>query len=548
MILIFIVLSISLFAQIPEWEWAISAGGGSSDKGTAIATDVDGNSYVTGHFSGSATFGSITITSSTDTSREIFVAKIDVNGNWLWVAQAGNVGNYSYDFALGIAVDNDGNSYVTGFFWPAISFGAYDLTSYGSNDIFVAKIDVDGNWLWATNAGGINGDGSFGIAIDEGGNSYITGSFLDTATFGSYVMTCSGIGEFDSDIFVAKVDMNGNWLWAIQAGGYSDNGGTAIATDVDGNSYVTGHFSGPTIFGNFTLNSSGVFVAKIDLNGNWLWVSEAQASVSGIAIDDNGNSYITGDFDLTATFGPITLTNSSWDDNIYVAKMGANGNWLWATNTDGSGDAFALGIALNSAGHSYVTGNFHGTKTFGSQTITSYDYCTDIFVSKVDISGNWQWVVQAGADYQDHGVAITIDSNENCYVTGYFRVTAIFGYYAIQSNGFDDIFVTKLGIDTSVENEVISTCIKLLNHPNPFNPTTTIEFSIQNDSHIELSVYNIKGQIIKTLARSEFIEGSHSIIWNGVDESNKQVSSGIYYYKLKVNGKIEVVKKCLLLK
>lgn len=89
---------------------------------------------------------------------------------------------------------------------------------------------------------------------------------------------------------------------------------------------------------------------------------------------------------------------------------------------------------------------------------------------------------------------------------------------------------------------------QLSNYPNPFNPTTTIEFSIQNNSKVNLSIFNIKGQKIKTLAKTEYIKGSHSIIWNGDDESGKVISSGIYYYKLNVNGKTEVVKKCLLLK
>ncbi len=86
------------------------------------------------------------------------------------------------------------------------------------------------------------------------------------------------------------------------------------------------------------------------------------------------------------------------------------------------------------------------------------------------------------------------------------------------------------------------------NHPNPFNPSTTFEFSIQNDSNVKLTIFNIKGQKIKNLSNKEFVAGSHSIIWFGDDENNKRVSSGIYYYKLNVNGKSEAVKKCLLLK
>jgi len=100
----------------------------------------------------------------------------------------------------------------------------------------------------------------------------------------------------------------------------------------------------------------------------------------------------------------------------------------------------------------------------------------------------------------------------------------------------------------SVTVEFISEITQISNHPNPFNPRTTIEFSIQNNSLIELSIYNIKGQKIKTLTNKDYTKGNHSVIWNGDEEIGKPVSSGIYYYKLNVNGKTEAVKKCLLLK
>jgi len=120
-----------------------------------------------------------------------------------------------------------------------------------------------------------------------------------------------------------------------------------------------------------------------------------------------------------------------------------------------------------------------------------------------------------------------------------------------ENNAGPDVIVpvTMVVTDTLfVALEIIPEELNLINYPNPFNPSTTIEFSIQNDSKIELSIYNIMGQKIKTLAQNEFKKGDHSIIWNGDDESNKPVSSGVYQYNLKVNGKTRVVKKCLLIK
>ena len=98
------------------------------------------------------------------------------------------------------------------------------------------------------------------------------------------------------------------------------------------------------------------------------------------------------------------------------------------------------------------------------------------------------------------------------------------------------------------EDVIVAKKILLTNYPNPFNPTTTISFSIPNESNISISIYNIKGQKIKSLVTESFETGNHSIVWNGDDESGKAVSSGVYLYKLSVNGVTDIIKKCMLLK
>ena len=284
---------------------------------------------------------------------------------------------------------------------------------------------------------------------------------------------------------------------------------------------------------------------------DWQWATQAGGNSydqgSGIAIDDNGSSYVTGTFRSTATFGSYSLTSSGSSD-IFVAKMDANGNWLWAKQAGGISCDYGYGITTDDNGNSYVTGCFADTATFGSYSLTSSG-SSDIFVAKMDANGNWQWATNAGGINYDTGDGIAIEDNGNSYVTGLFGGTITFGSYSLTGSGSFDIFVAKLGNDTSVENEIIPTKMKLSNFPNPFNPSTTISFTIASATQeVLVEVYNIKGQKIKTLVNDEFDAGSHSIIWNGDDEYGKSVSSGIYYYKLNVNGKTEVVKKCLLLK
>ena len=469
--------------------------------------------------------------------------------DWQWATQAGGT---NWDGGIGITIDDAGNSYVTGSFCETATFGSYSLTSSGYYDIFVAKMDAIGNWQWATQAGGTDLDEGIAITIDDEGKCYITGHFRDTATFGSYTLTSNGI----LDIFVAKTDANGNWIWAAKAGGmnFADRG-KSITIDNARNTYVTGNFSGTATFGSYSITSSGekdIFVAKMDANGNWQWVTKAGGSDSdngyGITIDNAGNCYLTGNFKETATFGSYSLISDGYAD-IFVSEIDSDGNWQWATKAGGSDWDEGIAITIDEDENTYITGYFEGTATFGSHSITSNGY-GDIFVSEIDSDGNWQWANQAGGAggiEEDVGYGITIDNTGNCYITGEFRGTATFGSYSITSNGDEDIFVAKLNSSVFVENGIIPTEIQLSNYPNPFNPSTTISFFVtQTPSFVTLDIYNIKGQKVKQLVSNHLTSGEHSIIWNGKDMNKESVSSGIYFYKLSTKDKTFIKKMILL--
>lgn len=181
---------------------------------------------------------------------------------------------------------------------------------------------------------------------------------------------------------------------------------------------------------------------------------------------------------------------------------------------------------------------------------------------------NWNITTSANATFSEDDKYLLYFDNYKCEIRDrtngdivHFETCNIIPYRLLrnqdgeilvvtQNDNFYEIYkITGINFQVSISNYVISEAQdKISNYPNPFNPMTTIEFSIQNDSKINLSVYNIKGQKVKILAKNDFSKGSHSVIWNGDDDSGKSVSSGIYYYKLNVNGKTEAVKKCLLLK
>ncbi|HEX6426137.1 MAG TPA: SBBP repeat-containing protein, partial [Niastella sp.] len=182
----------------------------------------------------------------------------------------------------GIVLDGAGNRYITGYFNGAVDFdpgaGTQNLTSAGSNDIFLAKYDASGNYVWAKGMGGIGFEMGYSLAVDASGNSYITGQFTGTVDFdpgsGTQNLTTTG----NADIFLAKYDASGNYMWAQQIGATNNDIGYALAVDASGNSYITGYFNGTVDFdpgaGTQDLISTGnadIFLAKYDASGNYVW-------------------------------------------------------------------------------------------------------------------------------------------------------------------------------------------------------------------------------------------------------------------------------------
>jgi hypothetical protein len=395
--------------------WATSAGGSLtnpaiSDQGFGIAVDLRGNSYVTGRFGGKATFGAgeanETVLSSVGES-DVFVAKYASDGTLLWATSAGGP---DLDLGFDIATDLRGNSYVTGRFGDTATFGAGEadeavLMSVGESDVFVAKYAPDGDLKWATSAGGSDFDLGSGIATDFRRNSYVTGDFRNTATFGVGEAKKTVLSTRSSafpDVFVAKYASDGTLLWARSAGGSDFDQGSDIATDLRGNSYVTGRFGDTATFGAgeadeavlMSVGESDVFVAKYARDGDLIWARSAGGSDFdqgfGIAVDLRRNSYVTGLFRGTAMFGVgeanETELGSRGLEDVFVARYAPDDTLLWATSAGGSEEDVGTGVATSPLGNSYVTGAFFGTATFGAGEANEAELTSagsfDIFVAK----------------------------------------------------------------------------------------------------------------------------------------------------------------------
>ena len=530
----------------PQWLWASRAGSMGNDDGYGISRDNAGNLYCTGYFLDTAQFGGTHLTTSG--SNDIYVAKLDHSGNWLWAVRAGGTGS---DKGMVISTDGDGNSYVTGYFSGIADFGTFTLTSSGQEDIFVAKLDSSGNWLWVNRAGGTGED--FGnSAIIDNGFCYLTGYFVGTATFGILSLSSTGSG----DIFVARLDTNGNWLWVRRAGGTGWDEGGGVSLDASGNCYVTGYFHTSALFGTLTLTGSGwdIFVTKLDPDGNWIWANSAGGSGTeggwSISTDDNGNSNGAGQFQYSASFGATTL-NCLGSQDIYVARLDSSGNWLWAKRAGGAYVDYSIytdagcWVVLENGGTCFVTGYYYGTDSdFGSIVLPNWGLY-NLFVTKLDIDGNWLWAITA-AGTNNSCWGIRLDDEENGYAIGAFSGTMNIGNTQLTSAGEKDIWVGKLslggvGIDDELNPEITSVSSLSDAWPNPFRVgcTATIKANVAERESGTLTLYNLRGQIIQS---QQLSSGAHEITVNGTD-----LPTGVYLYQLKTPS-VSATRKLVLFK
>jgi len=398
-------------AQNVNLEWAKQVGGTNVDIGYSMTIDASGNSYTTGYFSGTVDFdpgsGIFNITSSPGIS--IYILKLDVSGNFVWAKTVyGGEGK-------SITADASGNVYISGYFGTSTDFdpgaGVYNLTSVGGVNIFILKLDASGNFIWAKNIGG-SGYGGYSIAVDGTGNVYTAGEFQGTGDFDPGAATFNLVSAGDYDIFISKLDASGNFVWAKKMGGAGTDKAYSLAVDGSGNVFSTGYFSGIADFdpgaGTFNLNSSGVediFISKLDASGNFLWANQiggtAYDAGNGLSLDALGDVYTTGQFSGVADFNPGTGTfnlSSLGSYDIFVSKLDASGNFVWAKQMGGTGYDWGQALTLDSFGNIYTTGGFNSTADFdpGSGAANLVPFAIDVFVSKLDPSGNFVWAQQFG--------------------------------------------------------------------------------------------------------------------------------------------------------
>jgi hypothetical protein len=373
--------------------------------------------------------------------------------NFQWVKKAGGSGS---DQSYGIAVDDLGNSYISGWFSDTAYFNGTTLISNGQKDVFLAKYDSIGVFQWVRQGGGPGSNTSAGITLDEEGNVFITGWFAEEIQFGDIILESYG----SYDMFVVKYNNEGDVQWGRRAGGDLDDYGNRLTVNIEGDVIISGSFRGSAHFGESeTIESYGdrdIFIALYGNDGTFYWVEQyggkGEDRGYGIDCDAFGNIYFTGFFNGICFFGDHEIYSPAIT-SIYVTKLNAGGEFQWTKIAHGGANDFArgYGLSVDQSGNAYTTGFFTSCLTYPEDGLTmdatggQYDF--DIYINKFNSEGDLIWSELAGGNYMDQGRNLITDNEGNVYVTGFFKNFAEFGMYEAESIGIADIFIAKYNSD-----------------------------------------------------------------------------------------------------
>ncbi len=534
------------------------------DKAFAITVDGSGNIYQAGYVSFSLTL------------KHICVVKYNPAGVMVWAKTPFPAGSLE-DKAYAITVDDLDNVYVTG----------YSLDSSGNANIVLIKLTTDGNTVWTKtyNGSGNGEDKAYAIKIDESDNVYIGGS--------------TTVNNHGLDYIVLKYNSAGTMLWSKTYNGNGNDEDVITAMAIDGNNdpIATG-------YSRNTHNAGTEDIVTIKFNksnGNVKWTNTYNGGLDdcpnlsdkayAITVDDNDNIFVAG---------YITQHINHGTDAVAIKyTSGGDRSWVTSYNYEGANsDDIANSIVVTNNNNVVITGSSKRTPQAGSE-----DYLTiDIHAG----NGNIKWVesYNGAGNASDIATCMALSSSKNeVFVSGYCQSGISSARYDIvtlkykiangdqldsscfNASGTDDsrptgIIVTgndnvivggynapKASVSTSLDKNIQcdfiaigyiggfhqsdkpvssekteTSTILYQNYPNPFNPVTSIKFYLPNSSSVRLTIYDMLGKEVSTLVNGNMEAGIHEVQFNG-----SNLSSGIYFYEINING-LKDIKKMILAK
>jgi hypothetical protein len=457
-----LILFVSASAQ--QFEWVKRIGNSLDHQAFIVKTDAANNVYISGYFEFGFYFVPETSSNFAQAfgSDDIFIAKYSSNGTLIWGKTIGGSGQ---DRPSGMDVAPDGEISLTGYFNGTVDFnpgsGVNNLTSNGNRDIFVLKLNSNGDYDWAHKFGSSLPDEGVATCFDLNGNVYTTGFYQETVDFNPG----SGTNNFTAisyDIFILKLDANGNFVWNYELGSNPAEQGRAIQCDASGNVYTSGSYASTLDFnlGAATeiMSATGVadiYLLKLTNDGDFIW-SRKIGGISNeyafsMSIDADGAAILGGYFTSTATFNsfPNVAVTSAGLDDAFVVKFNSDGDHEWTRTIGSTGYDRTAAVTTDAQGNVYATGIFQGTVDLNPNSgIENYTAALeDCFVIKLSTNGEFVNASVMGGQGSDYSYGIATDAIGGIYTTGSFTQTADFDpsdlVNELTSIGGFDAFLSK---------------------------------------------------------------------------------------------------------
>lgn len=499
---IIFLIPLQLSSQIHNWTKSIGSSG--QESVSDVVTDGLGNIYTVGYFSTTVDFDpgpgiqNLTSLGSTDG----FIQKMDTAGNFIWAKSIGGTGSQLFN---DINIDNQGNLYMIGVYEFTVDFdpgpGNFNVTTAGASDNFILKLDSNGIFQWVKTIGGSGSDYCNTFKIDNNNNIYVIGTFSSTVDFDPGVGIVDKTSNGFDDIFILKLDVNGDFIWVNVMGGLGDDGGKTLILEGDSTILVGGDFqylvdfdAGPATL-NFTstANSADMFIQKLEVTGNHIWTKVLGGSGAevchAITTDPLGNIYHTGSFFSTPIdFGDwpnSDLVYSQGGSDIYLNKLNPNGNHIWVKSIGGVNSQYATHLQYLQGGFLLLSGTFYSTVDFDPGPAISEITASgnnDAFIQKLDTTGNSLWVGSISGTMNEGIAKIEIGPEGEMLVVGGYTGTIDtdpgINNNNISSNGTYDFFITKLNYDQCANFSISLNDVNDLGCGNPGMVNTSTIYGI----------------------------------------------------------------------
>jgi len=554
--------------------WSYHFGGDTEIQLAAeVAVDQWGYVVIIGSMFGTVDFGGGPLTSVG--SSDVFVAKYSPSGHHIWSQLFGDAG---YQEASSIITEASGDMVIMGNFNGAVDFGGGPLTSMTNSDIFFAKLGPNGNHRWSQSFGGVDTQYSTDIAIDGMGNTTITGAFYGTVDLGGGSLSSAGT----RDMFVAKFDASGHHLYSLSYGDAEIQSSGRVAVDVHGHALLAGGLYGTMDFGGGPLVSMGggdIYLAKLDLppEPKVLAItdvdndqgSQVRINFLSSSLDVSGSSLPIVQYEAYRRIDPLpplriikpahvimdfnrSISLAGWE---FVGAIPAHGETEYnmisptlANSTETHGTHWS--IFFIRAATSDPTVFFDSVPDSGFSIDNLNPLPPESFSVWYSADGNdLSWAESSDADFQHfkvycyysadppHGEADEVLTTTETFLTHNPPGNNWYWDYEVSAVDFNgnESSVKEPDNVTEVDDQpnVLPQLFALHpNFPNPFNPVTSIKFDIALSSFVNLSIYNVAGQRVKTLINEVRSAGAYHVIWDGRGDDGKPAASGIYFYRL----------------